>query len=600
LTKRRIKTAAGEPFVSQPVHNWLDCVFLNTWHPYAWIAGIVCLLYGITVTYPFIFDDIQLVYNNYHLLKDPGNIFKAFTLDVFWKTPGAYYRPLLTVSLMLDVLLGGQQTSWFHASNILLHSACAVLVFTLLLRLQCPRALAFFLGILFAVHPVQAQAVAWVAGRNDSLMALFTMLSLLAFMRFTQCGRWRYYAAHCLLLLLALLSKESALVLPLLICWYYVFVTGHKPSRASVTVVVGCQMLIIAVYLSLRWNALGGGFYPQQFNSVPENVAGFFGYIGKLLFPFGLSTLPTPESVSPLWGPLAVILFGALFVFGRIANRRLFVFGCGWFVLFLVPTIARSTDFANYLEHRLYLPLTGLLIMLASSHFLRNHLRPSGKVFMVAAVPVVLFCAATVHHVPVFASNSAFWKNAEETSPSCYFPCYMLGKMTDYNINPTRAVQYLQRSLALASNRLAYNELGHLYEKTGENSKAVATYRAGIERFPDDATLLDDLWFHYHRMRSYGRAITLLTQKMVVTQTNPDLLYHLGLSYFEIDSLDRAAHYFKQTLAANPNHAQSYERLSLIAYRNNDFASAITCYDKAVANGFQRTDEIEKALAPYR
>ena len=600
MTKKRIKTVAGAPFVSQPVHNWRERVFLTTWRPYAWIAGAVCLLYGITVSYPFIFDDVQLVHNNYHLLKDPGNLFKAFTLDVFWKTPGAYYRPLLTVSLMIDALLGGQQTAWFHASNILLHAACAALVLTSLLRLQCPRALAFFLGLLFAVHPVQTQAVAWVAGRNDSLMALFTLLSLLAFMRFTQCGQWRYYAAHCPLLLLALLSKESALALPVMICWYFIFVDGRRPSRTSVAAVIGCQVLIIAAYLALRWNALGGGLYPQQFNSVPENVAGFFGYIGKVLFPFGLSTLPTPESTSPLWGPLSVILLGALFVTGRIANLRLFLFGCGWLVLFLLPTIARSTDFANYLEHRLYVPLVGLVIMLSASSFLRDHLRPSGKGFMVAAVPVVFFCAATVHHVPVFASNSAFWKNAEETSPSCYFPCYMLGKITDYAINPALSERYLQRSLALVPNRLAYNELGHLYEKTGENNKAIASYRAGLQQYPGDIMLLDNLWFHYHRTRSYGRAITLLTQKMVVTQTNPDLLYHLGLSYFEMDSLDRAAQCFKQTLAAKPNHAPSYERLSLIAYRKNDFASAITSYDKAVANGFQRAAEIEQALAPYR
>ncbi|HTY08960.1 MAG TPA: hypothetical protein VMF29_07325, partial [Candidatus Edwardsbacteria bacterium] len=189
------------PPPARPVRSWVDAVFLDTWRPYAWIVGAIIALYGVTVTYPFVFDDIQLVADNFPLLSHPANLVKAFTLDVFWKTPGSYYRPLLTVSLMIDALLAGLHPGWYHAVNILLHAACAAAVFLLLLRLQCPRPLAFWLGMAFAVHPAMTQAVAWIAGRNDLLMTLFAALALLALLRYARDGGWKHLARCCALTL---------------------------------------------------------------------------------------------------------------------------------------------------------------------------------------------------------------------------------------------------------------------------------------------------------------------------------------------------------------------------------------------------------------
>jgi protein O-mannosyl-transferase len=372
MRREKKHTSPAGQTISAQGRNRLELVFLEAWRPYAWIAGVIVALYGITLSFPFVFDDIQLVKDNFVLLGDFKNILKAFTLDVFWKTPGSYYRPALTVSLMIDALLGGQHPAWYHATNILLHCACAAAVLRLLLRLACPRPLAFVLGMVFAVHPVMVQAVAWVAGRNDLLMTLFAVASLLTFLSFAQEGKWRYLVSSSALLLLAVLSKESAVALPLLMMGYILFVAGRRPAPRALIAAAAGQALVIAAYLLLRRNALGSGFSPHEFNSVAENCVGLFGYIGKLLFPFGLSTLPAPESVSPIWGPLAAALIIVLFLAGRVVNRRLFLFGCGWFVIFLIPTVARITPFANFLEHRLYLPLVGCLMMLAVSRWLRN------------------------------------------------------------------------------------------------------------------------------------------------------------------------------------------------------------------------------------
>ena len=177
-----------------------DPIFLRTWRPYAWIVLVGFLLYFKAIFFGYTYlDDNNLILENIYFLHDISNIIAAFGQDVFRliSTADIYYRPLMTVSLILDAQIGGAAPFIYHFTNLLIHLLGSCLVFLLLNKIGCKRELSFVFSLIFAIHPALSQAVAWIPGRNDSLMAVFALLSFIFFIDYAE--RKKYGHCFCIL-----------------------------------------------------------------------------------------------------------------------------------------------------------------------------------------------------------------------------------------------------------------------------------------------------------------------------------------------------------------------------------------------------------------
>ena len=192
------------------------------------IALLVIAVYAPALRHQYTYmDDYGLIVENFKFTGDIRNIFQAFTQDAFGGK-GAIYRPLLTVSFMLDAVWSGVRPWGYHLTNILLHLACCLLLFKLLKTFLSRAGIAALFTLIFAVHPALNQAVAWIPGRNDSLLALFVLASALAFVRYVENRNWQWLGAYLTLSLAALLTKESAVLLPLVFLPVYGFILNRK------------------------------------------------------------------------------------------------------------------------------------------------------------------------------------------------------------------------------------------------------------------------------------------------------------------------------------------------------------------------------------
>src|SRR6185295_12092186 len=174
-------------------------------------------------------DDTLFLKDRFYLLNDWSQLPLIFTRGSFMSgtLQDAYYRPLLTLTFMIDANLGGPSPAWFHFTNLLYHALATALAFGLFRRLGLgDRSL--LLAAIFAVHPILAQSVAWVPGRTDSVLAIFVLASFNAFLDFLENPRTRSLLLHLLFLALALLVKELAVVVPAL-CALRVFLTAPLP-----------------------------------------------------------------------------------------------------------------------------------------------------------------------------------------------------------------------------------------------------------------------------------------------------------------------------------------------------------------------------------
>jgi len=174
------------------------------------------LLYAKTIFFNFVYlDDNYLILDLQHFIKNPANIIKSFSEDVFISSLDNYYRPIFTISLIFNALIAGTSPYLYHLTNVLIHVLACCLLFLLLTELDYKRELSFVAALFFTIRPVLTQAVAWVPGRNDSLMAVFFNCVFLLFSAlFKTRESKKSYFLHLLFFLLALLTKESALFFP--------------------------------------------------------------------------------------------------------------------------------------------------------------------------------------------------------------------------------------------------------------------------------------------------------------------------------------------------------------------------------------------------
>lgn len=413
------------------MYNRFRRVLRLPWIPYLCIFLATYAVYFKTVTYRFTnFDDTTLIVDNFPFISDPGNIVQAFRQKVFAGTDDMFYRPLLTLSLMLDARLGGTAPFIYHLTNILIHLGASWLLFAFLRTLGYGRRTALIFALLFNVHPLTAPAVAWVPGRNDTLLALFVLASFIGLVRYVAARRPASCLGHLACLALALFTKEIAVMaVPLGVLYVYLFSQDRTARTAVLRVLVPGWILVMGLWLAARASvpgALGQASGPDFLRSLAYGLPAFVPYLGKLVFPWHLSVLPVIADMPAASGILALTLLLAVLVLLRRRHPAFIVFGLSWFVLFLLPSLASPDRY--YLEHRMYLPMIGMIFVFAEARAFA--VAPAVRRVAYGAVPalVLLLSVLTFTYSDRFVSSLVFWMSAVRSSPHSPIAHNGLGK----------------------------------------------------------------------------------------------------------------------------------------------------------------------------
>ncbi|HTY09256.1 MAG TPA: tetratricopeptide repeat protein [Candidatus Edwardsbacteria bacterium] len=537
---------------------------LDRWHPYAWLAVLAAALYARTLFFGWsYFDDDHLVLANHQQLANLGNLLRAFATDVDWHSPGIYYRPVLTLSLMLDASWGGGAPPAYHLGNVLLHIAASCLVFRLF-RLTGSRpgpALAW--AAIFAAHPLCAQAVAWVPGRNDQLLCVFVLLAFIALLEFIERGQWRWFASGLASFALALLAKETALAFPLVaLAWLLLAGHGRLNARSIAALVAGWIAVIIG-YALLRQGVVPAGI--AALNGCGEMLAGLAGYIGKLMLPVRLGVLPVPQDTSLIPGIAGLVMLALLLAARGVARITGTAFGACWLLLLLAPVAVRSTESAYFLEQRMYLPMIGGLLLLREARiFSWPGKRRVGAALLAAALALLSW--RTLDHCSAFADDLSFWRNATATSPHSYF---------------------------------AHAVLGQRYAVRGQLDQAELELKRAAELRPQDARLWSDLGTVLLQQGKLEEATRALATAINIDPGQSAAHRGLGVVLLRRHELPRAETELNKALALDPGDAEACDRLALVYYLERRYGEAAEYHRRAVQNGMMADPRIDSLLAPH-
>jgi len=543
------------------------------------LAAVVVVslaVYSNTIGHGFVYDDsLQLLSNPW--ITDVRHLPTIFSTQ-HWHFPG-YYRPLVYVFYLLTHGLFGLESWAYHMVNVLLHGANTALVFVLARKLcvsplhlatatpcsgtpPAGRALSAPLvaGLLFAVHPIQTESVAWISGLPELSFTFFTLSSLCLYLatgRHPRCT----LAASTAAFALALLCKETALVLPaLLVAYEAAFPVPGRPLRKALGRCVPFAVVAVA-YLAVRVLVLGGvapGASPHSTSYLVEAPALFAAYLRLLLAPVDLNVCrthtPLVSVVSPQ-GLRGLAVASAFLLLTRLAwkrERRLF-FALVLVAVPLLPAFAAAAFATTALSERyLYLPSVGFCLVLGIvfKRFLASAPRRAGAAVFGVMALAVAYTAATAQRTPVWKDNLSLFSDAVRKSPREEIPHGMLG--------------------------LALLEAGRLDEASEQ-------FRSVLKIDPRSANGHYNLGRTLLRQNLPDRAAREFEKTLALTPEDGDAHRRLAVAYVLAGRVDDAVEHYRSWDAGAPAGASSFVRLAKALESEGMVQEAYEVYARAVA-----------------
>jgi Flp pilus assembly protein TadD len=416
----------------------------------------------------------------------------------------------------------------------------------------------------FAVHPLQTEAVDYIYQRAVLLAAAFGFGSLYLFFRFLR-GQRPAIALAIPLLALAILSKESALgLVPIFFMALASSRNSFKLHPYLIAAVAACILAMLSLILRSHlylftetlvfWRYLSLFFYPRGLN-IDHDVPLVTGL-----------TLPVQLSMLAIGG--LVCLFIAL-----PERYRALSFWFFSFLFLLLPTSSVIPASDVMFEHRMYLPMLGLAGMAEGVCILlwkRFGLAP-----LIAGILCFVFWSAlSVFRNKVWLSEISLWENAVEGSPEKYRPSYNLGTAL-LPVDPRRASRCFEKALQLRPQSLAaWHNLGEARARSGDDSGAIDAWERGLGFYPESAILHRSLGALYSRIRNFKQARQHLTVAMRTEPRSAATFYELALLFFRFGMLHDAVLYGERSLELDDRNAETYLLMAALLDQQGNLSAA--------------------------
>lgn len=552
---------------------------------------LVFIVYSNTFDNAFVWDDTKLIAENVkvHYLK---YVPQLFTRDYFDRATAPshnglaqqYWRPLVLLSFSLDYFFWGRNPLGYHLTSVALHAFNAILVLIVLGMVPKTRPVSWYAALIFALHPLNTNAVAFISGRTDLLAATFFLLACAAFLRYVSTERSGRLAVigMALCLSLSLTAKESFMIAPLLLLLLGAYAAHRSKRRIEGTLCV--SIAILAAFFLYRAAVdipLGDLRAALRRISVRTLLAAAESVVlyGRLfLLPTGLYLdrfMPLPSSITPGALSLACLLAAAIPMAARsLFHRNPNGFFAFWFLAALLPVsnvipiypgLAAAQLYVG--EHLLYLPAIGLAGLLASTWLAASNRRiaASSIIRAAGASVLIIFGILTYAHNEYWRDELTFYERTVRKSPGSSRMLLNLGMSYAQQKRYDEAAKTIAGALRLNPDwAIAHNGLGVVYAMKGDTDAARMEFKRAVELDPWLAAAHCNLGMtaanaaeaegHYKKAVEISPAYTAARIKLAAVYMGQ------GGTDKAIGVLNDALYYDPRSLEARADLAAAYEK----------------------------------------
>ncbi|AGC43771.1 hypothetical protein MYSTI_02455 [Myxococcus stipitatus DSM 14675] len=556
------------------------------------IQATLVVLAALTVYAPalglgFVYDDFPLVEAN-PWIRSPAWLGDIFTQQLFGFVPNAegsqaFYRPLVHVLLMVIHGVAGMATWAYHLAPVLLHATASLTVWALARRMSAGSvATALAAGLLFAVHPVHVEAVAWVSALMD-MSAATAGLGMLWLLTTRPLTPLRAMAGAALWLVAALFKEPAVMLLPMLAAWELMATGSAHASvwreRALRFGPLGAAVLLYAV---LRLNAVGWASVNSGWDTVPRDIA-FLNVFPLLAHHVSLLSWPAVLSVFHPFEPATSVLAGRVLAGVAVAigmgaglvllRRRAPAawLGLAWLTLPLLPALhLRALSESAVAERYLYLPSAGFCLLAACAWGPLTKLARPAVAWTLGLVVFLGATARTEAQMETWQSDVTLWVNAVESSPGAVTPLVQLGEALLRAGEVEEAILALERARMLHPEHLnAASQLARAYVEAGRPAQARELMMTAVRAHPDASGFHFILGLAHRRLGEKEAALASFQVAAHLTPTSGDtrlelgeVLVELGRAAEALPSLEEALKRVADTPRAHRALAQAHRTLN--------------------------------------
>jgi protein O-mannosyl-transferase len=545
-------------------------------------------------------DDILYVTQN-GLLRNLG--FDG--LKAIFSTPVvSNYHPLTILSLALNYQIAELNPMTYHLTSVLLHVINTGLVFWFVWLLSSGnRWVSAFVALLFGIHPMHVESVAWISERKDLLYTLFYVWAMIVYIKYVKSKQTKYLVYVTLLGAVSLLCKPAAIVLPLsLMAIDYYLKRGWNWSWVIEKIPLFVLSAALA-YVTLDIQS-ARAIASVESHGILERFAyagyGLIWYLIKLVVPYPLSSLhPFPKELSPFYY-LATLasMVGVIFLALKVRNRN-HLFGFGFYIINLLLVLQIiSIGNAVVAERYTYVPYIGIFFLLAMEvyHALQKNLSKYKMIILViACVWIAGLSYLTWKRIPVWNNSQSLWENVLDQYPDS--PRAWTNKGLDYYDQKKwpETIDHLTKALELDPNHsdaLEWRTRAHLENK--EAAKALEDATRFQKLYPLKEASLFLLARAQDANGSFETAVATYTQLIQAYPNKPEYINNRGVIYFnKLRKFEEAKRDFEQAIRLTPNNGSYYLNLSRCYYMANDIAGA----RKYAAEGKKLGAEVDPSYA---
>jgi len=570
--------------------------------------------------YEFInFDDDVNIYENLHIQKDITlkNIKWAFTA-VYWST----WQPLVWLTYMADYNLHGLDPGWHHLTNLFLHIANALLLFITLRTMTGVLFRSAFIALIFALHPIHIESVAWITERRDVLSAFFWILTTFSYVRYTRSQRLIKYIPVFFFMCFGLMAKQMLVTLPftllLLDFWPLGRVNDNTLKRITqkhhpgiITFLSNLQtfirnnkhlllekiplfmLSILSCFVAYYVQKTGGAV--KSLSQFPIDIRlsnaliSYLQYIAKMLWPFNLAVFyPHPGTLSASKTILSFLIIASctLIAIHTLKKYSWFAVGWFWYLGTLVPVIGIIQIGSHALADRfVYIPFIGIYIILAwGIHFLLSNWNK--KKLGIAILSTCFFSILIV----VSWKQTSYWRNsasifnhALNTTENNYIAHNNFGLALENQGDILNAIEHFKKSVSIKPNYvIALNNLGVALENIGKPEEAIVHYKKAIQinpKYPDPYINLAFILFH---KKQYSEAIKRCYKALTINPKSLKAHIIIANSIAQKGNKKIAEHLYKKALQMNPGSPIAHNHMGSFLLEQNKIEKAISHFQSAL------------------
>ncbi|MEZ4883895.1 MAG: tetratricopeptide repeat protein [Chitinophagales bacterium] len=478
--------------------------------------------------------------------------------------PIAYnYHPLTMYSLMLDYQIWDKNAFGYHLVNLIIHLLNTLLIFYFAYLLSRGRVeIALITALLFGIHPMHVESVAWISERKDVLYVFFMTASFIAYLQYLRKKDWVYYGLAVLWAALSMFSKPAAVVIPLLlICIDFYLKRKVRPKSIADKIPFFVLALIFGI-LTIEAQTSGVALVGKNFTILQRTsfvAYGFVMYLVKLIAPFKLASfypypissakesLPLVFKIMPLIAMIILVIVAWTWRFTRLI---IFAFAFYFFNVVLVLQFV-SVGKAIVADRYTYMAYTGLFFAIGYGfhklyHSQRAYQKPLQAILLLS---VLILGLLSFQQTKVWKNGETMWGNVIEKYP----------------------------------NSMVYTTRGDFYMNAQEYDKAFADFSKAIALNPNEYDAYNLRGNIHRREKRYDEAIADYQKALTIQPRTPKPMLNLGNTYFELGKNDKALELYNQIIAGEPNNANALCNRGAIYFRQKEYDKALADLTKAIA-----------------